>query len=82
MIYYLRYGTLAQERMGYPALGSVNRLNETQIPTDLVYTADFIFWFEDGKTEYYKDRYYVNAQYTSEEQLSIALRAIPIGRKS
>jgi len=71
-----------QESMGYPALGSIERLSSLNLPSNLVYPADFIFYFVDGKTEYLKDRYYVNAQYTPEEQLTIALRAIPMGGKS
>jgi hypothetical protein len=85
MKYYFRYGTLIQERFGLPALGYIEREKDfgvSGLPSKLTYSADFIFYFRGNKTEYLKDRYYVNAQYTQEEQLVIALTAAPLSRKS
>jgi hypothetical protein len=80
MTHYLIYGPSMQKELGYPAVVSTEGINH--ISLNLVQSADFIFCFVDGKTEYLKDRYGAKTQYTSEEMLSIALRATTMGRKS
>jgi len=85
MRYYFRYPTAVQERFHLPALGFIERnedFGKTGIPSKWTYSADFVFYFKGNKTEYLKDRYYVNNQYTPQEKLVIALTAVPLSRKS
>lgn len=80
MIYFL-YGEPARSA-GYPEIGSIignPKLSSIRFTEKAM--ADFIFKFRDGKTVYIKNRH--NAppdgyQYTEEERLVIALRAVPI----
>lgn len=76
MKFYYRYGS-QPGNLGFPELGVIERESKDLLPLRAIWSADFVFYFKDEKTEYLKDRYAVNAQYTPEEKLSIALRAVP-----
>lgn len=79
MIYLVLRKSVA-EFAGLPEIISA----ESTLPIwpDPIRHADSAFTFKDGETIYHKCRYGVRYQYSAEEQLIIALKAVPVNRKS
>jgi len=76
---YLKFEEYAQEAYGYSEIVAINERNFNNfnyIPIRMRYCASYIFAFKDGKTVYLKDRDNTNYQYSSEDAVALALRAV------
>lgn len=49
-----------------------------KIKQEIIYGADSIFDIKFGVTGYFKDRFGTNYQFTSEEELVLRLKAVPV----
>lgn len=77
---YIIYPEIVQRTFGKPELG-VFHTDVNKIGYKDIHCADSIFELKDGKTKYYKNRHAAppaGYQYTEEEKIMIALKAVPL----
>jgi len=72
---FLIFNEFLSLRNGHPPIAKTETEFD-KLPLRWKYDCDYIFEVKDGKTIYYKNRYKVNKQLTSEELLILSLKAV------
>lgn len=73
---YFKFSPTVQETFDVPEYAKIKEEDSRSPYYRYRYLADDIFIYADGETDYIKDRYYADYQYSSEEMVVISLRAV------
>lgn len=73
---YFRFSPLMQTQFGVTEYAKISDENSGSLYYRYRYFADTIFIFSKGETDYIKDRYHTDYQYSSEEMVVISLSAV------